>query len=261
MTPKNDTSTLFIENLLADVPLFSHLSPDDLCRVAQSARKVKAGKEEILFHKDDPCHGFYLIVSGKIKLFFNSAIGTEKIIDILMPGQTFGEAVMFMDKPYPLSAQVLSDSVLIYIPKNAIFQAIDTNPLFARKVITGLSVRLHQLVQNFEFNSLRSGKQRVADYLLKQILPADAGQSSVFINLPANKRTIAAHLGITPEHFSRVLHELVDSGLIAMRGKQIEILSLHSLEDLTKAVTGINTPHPTPCFAPCRLAKQANSLI
>ena len=236
-----------IETLLAGVPMFSSLSMDEIAKLSQAARKVKAGKGEILFHKDDPCHGFYLIVSGKIKLVFNSSAGNEKVVEILMPGQTFGEAVMFMDKPYPLSAQVLSDSLFVYVTKASIFQALESNPLLARKLITGLSIRLHQLVQNQEFNSLRSGKQRVADYLLRQISPEDANNSQPPVTLPASKGTVASHLGITPEHFSRILHELIESELVAVNGKNIRILDLEQIKELVDAPGGTGLDHPLPC--------------
>ena len=238
-----NTATPSIEVLLAGVPMFSSLAMPELSRLAHAARKVSASKGEILFHKDDACHGFYLIVSGKVKLVLSSSGGNEKVVEILAAGHTFGEAVMFMDKPYPLSAHVLSDSILVYVTKASIFQALESNPLLARKLITGLSIRLHQLVQNQEFNSLRSGKQRVADYLVRQ-LPA---QDSMLLTLPASKGTIASHLGITPEHFSRILHELIEDGLIAVRSREVEILSLSRIRQLVDAIDGGNHERHLPC--------------
>lgn len=238
-----NNATPSIEVLLAGVPMFSSLAMPELSRLAHAARKLSAGKGEILFHKDDACHGFYLIVSGKIKLVLSSAGGNEKVVEILVPGHTFGEAVMFMDKPYPLSAHVLTDSVLVYVTKTSIFEALESNPLLARKLITGLSIRLHQLVQNQEFNSLRSGKQRVADYLVRQ-LPAEENSSPTpSLVLPASKGTVASHLGITPEHFSRILHELIDSELITVNGKNIQILDLPEIKELIDAPASTGLEH------------------
>ena len=137
---------------------------------------------------------------------------------------------MFMEKPFPLSAQALCNSTLVWVSKNSIFQSLDANPLLARKLITGLSVRLHRLVQNHEFNSMRSGKQRVADYLLR--CPGVLQAEGTLVQLPANKLTIAAHLGVTPEHFSRILHEMSDAGLIDVQGKNILITDLLKLKEL-----------------------------
>lgn len=221
-----------IESLLGKLPLFSSLSDSEIAILAKPARKIYAEKGEIIFHKGDPCHGFYLIVSGKVKLVINSAFGNEKVVEILMPGQTFGEAIMFVDEPYPLSAQVLTDALFVYVTKQSVLQALETNPALARKLITSLSVSLHQLVQNQEFNSLRSGKQRVLDYLLRQIAPENGSNPRPTIILPASKGTIASHLGITAEHFSRVLHELIENGLLTVYGKRIEITDLRQVREL-----------------------------
>lgn len=236
---------------LAALPLFSPLSALELERIAASARNLQAGKGEILFHKGDPCHGFYLIVSGKVKLLFNSQGGSEKVIEILMPGQSFGESAMFMDQPYPLSAQALSDASFIYITKTSVLQALETNAQLARQLITCLSSSLHQLFQNQEFNGMRSGKQRIVDYILRQMKPAAVLNAVPVVILPASKGTIASHLGITAEHFSRILHELVEHELITVYGKKIEILDLAQL----RAVLDSQGEREHAPAAPCRLVK------
>ncbi|WP_226458797.1 Crp/Fnr family transcriptional regulator [Quatrionicoccus australiensis] len=236
---------------LAALPLFSTLSASELNRIAVSARKIQSLKGEILFHKGDPCHGFYLIVSGKVKLLFNSLGGSEKVIEILMPGQSFGESAMFMDQPYPLSAQALSDASFIYITKASVLQALESNAQLARQLITRLSSSLHQLFQNQEFNGMRSGKQRIVDYILRQMTPAAALSAVPIVILPASKGTIASHLNITAEHFSRILHELVEHELITVYGKKIEILDLAQL----RAVLDSQGEREHAQAAPCRLVE------
>lgn len=240
-----------IINHLAALPLFSTLSASELNRIAASARKILSLKGEILFHKGDQCHGFYLIVSGKVKLLFNSLGGSEKVIEILMPGQSFGESAMFMEQPYPLSAQALSNASFIYITKTSVLQALESNSQLARKLITSLSSSLHQLFQNQEFNGMRSGKQRIVDYILRQMKPAAVLNTVPVVILPASKGTIASHLGITAEHFSRILHELVEHELITVYGKKIEILDLAQL----RAVLDSQGEREHAPAAPCRLVK------
>ena len=99
--------------LLGQASLFNGLACADIARFARGVREVKVAKGDILFHRGDPCTGFHLILSGQIKLAFTSADGNEKVVDILHPGKSFGEAVMFMDKPYVVMAQALSDATLL----------------------------------------------------------------------------------------------------------------------------------------------------
>lgn len=236
-----------ITTLLAGIPLFDDLSNQEIERMAKPARRILAEKGEILFHKGDPCQGFYLIVSGKVKLVINSAFGNEKVIEIVMPGQTFGEAVMFVGQPYPLSAEALSDAHLIYVTKASVFEALESSLPLARKMITSLSIHLHHLVQTQEFNSLRSGRQRVLDYLLRQICPKQVDSSQPIIQLPASKGTIASHLGITAEHFSRVLHELAECELIVLHGKYIQLINMARIQTILDGTVSIAQPKAKPC--------------
>jgi len=212
-----------IETLLARVPLFASLAPAELARFARGSREFTANKGEVLFHRGDPCHGFHLIVSGQVKIGFTSAQGSEKVIEILGAGQTFGEALMFMDKPYIVFAQTLADSHLIHLSKATVFEELERDPTFARKMIASLSMRLHQLVQDVESYSLRSGRERIIGYLLRD-MPDSSGQAnSVTITLPTSKGTIASRLNLTQEHFSRILHELTEQGLIVVDRRMIRI--------------------------------------
>lgn len=232
-----------IESQLSAQPLFNSLSAAEIEQLAVTARNVRVKKGQVLFRKGDACHGFHVIVSGKVKLLFNSPGGTEKVIEILTAGQTFGESVMFMEQPYPLDAQALNDSKLIYLTRSAVLQALESNPVLARKLINSLSTSLYQFLKNQEFTGNRASKQRLADYILRQINPGDADNTFPVIILPASKGTIASHLGITPEYFSRILHELAENELIAIRGKRIIILDRMAIQELRDGGNEKYFPH------------------
>ncbi len=149
------------------------------------------------------------------------------MVDILGQGQTFGEAVMFMDKPYMVYAQALSDSLLLHIAKTAILDELDTDPKLGRKMIAGLSRRLHHLITDVESYSLHSGRQRIIGYLLRDHLKN--GDKVITVTLPTNKGVIASRLNLTQEHFSRILHELSEKGLIVVEGRVIHIPDVDKL--------------------------------
>ena len=216
-----------IETLLSRIPLFSSLNPEEIAGIARGTREVHAAKGDILFHKGDQPTGFHLIAGGQIKLGFTSAQGTEKVIDILGPGQTFGEAVMFMDRPYPVFAQALADSRLLHVSKQVIVDELERDPRFARKMIASLSVRLHHLITDVESYSLHSGRQRIIGYLLRDNTETDA--RALTVTLPTSKGTIASRLNLTQEHFSRILHELQENGLITVQGRKIGIPNVEKL--------------------------------
>ena len=218
-----------IEALLSRVPLFSSLAPAELSRFARGSREFNAGKGEILFHRGDPCNGFHLIVTGQVKIAFTSPHGSEKVIEILGPGHTFGEALMFMDKAYIVFAQTLADSHLIHLSKATVFEELERDPSFARKMIASLSMRLHQLVQDVESYSLRSGRERIIGYLLRDMPDSVEPVNSLDVTLPTSKGTIASRLNLTQEHFSRILHDLAEQGLIVVERRNIRIPDIKRL--------------------------------
>lgn len=218
-----------IEALLTHVPLFNGLAPDEIARIARGTREIHAAKGEILFHKGDSCSGFHLLVYGQVKLAFTSPQGSEKVVEIISQGQSFGEAIMFMDKPYIVFAQALNDSLLLHVSKAAVYAELDRDPVFSRKMLAGMSMRLHQLMNDVESYSLHSGKQRIIGYLLQELPEADENGINVAITLPTNKGVIASRLNLTQEHFSRILHELTELGLIVVEGRKIHIPSVPKL--------------------------------
>lgn len=224
--------SLNIEALLAQVALFNGLSPEEIARLARSTRETRAERGEILFHKGDPCTGFHLLVHGQIKLAFTSSQGNEKVVEIIGPGKSFGEAVMLMDKSYVVFAQALADSHLLHISKTAIFDELERDPVLCRKMLAGMAMRLHQLVNDVESYSLQSGKQRIIGYLLRELPTDDAASHDVNLTLTTSKGVIASRLNLTQEHFSRILHELSENGLIVVEGRKIRIPDVNKLRRL-----------------------------
>ena len=210
--------------LLAQVPLFNSLGDDELARLARGTRELTAARGEILFHKGDAPSGFYLILDGQVKLALTSARGNEKVVDVIGPGQTFGEAVMFMDATHVVFAQALVETRLLLISRAVLLGELENDPQLARKMLAALSMRLHHLIADVEAYSLHSGRQRIIGYLLREHDDSDADEKKeLAVRLPTSKGVVASRLNLTQEHFSRILHELSDSGLIIVEGRTIRI--------------------------------------
>jgi CRP-like cAMP-binding protein len=218
-----------VQTFLANLPLFKELAPEELDRIALGAREQHVARGEVVFRKGDPCEGFHMVIYGHIKLAFTSASGNEKVVELIGPGQSFGEALMFMEKPYVVYAQALADTLLLHIAKAVVFDEIEREPGFARRMIAGLSRRLHGLVSDLESYSLHSGIQRVIGYLLRAEPDGETAGTTVQLKLPTSKGIIASRLNLTPEHFSRILHELTEAGLLTVDGRTVTILDLERL--------------------------------
>jgi CRP-like cAMP-binding protein len=224
MPPKIKTQAF-----LANLPLFRELAPAELDSLAAGTTEVHLPRGEIVFNKGDPCVGFHVVVYGQVKLSLVTPQGAEKVVEIISQGFSFGEALMFVNRPYIVMAQTLADTLLLHVSKDVVFRGIERDPGFARRMLAGLSRRVHALMTDVESYSMQSGTQRVIGYLLRQDPGAAEGETSYSVTLPTSKAIVASRLNLTPEHFSRILHELADAGLVVVDGRELRILDAERL--------------------------------
>ena len=220
-----------IPRFLAVLPLFSDLSPADLSRMALGCELRRLGRGDTVFHYGEPCEEFHVVVTGQVKLFALSQTGQEKVIELVGPGHSFAEALMFTSKPYILNAQALSSTLLLTVSKQAIVSEIERDPRFCMRMLAGISRRLHGLIHDIESGALQSGVQRVIGYLLREHEVSENANDETFtVALPVSKATIASRLSLTPEYFSKVLRELEEKGLIEMDKRDIRIVDALRLQ-------------------------------
>jgi len=218
-----------IESYLKNVAIFSELADKEVALIASEVRELHCRKGGTIFHRGDLCTGLHVVVSGQVKLSFISSQGAEKIAAVVQPGQSFGEAMLFLDRSWIVSAQAISDCRLFHVSKSAIFGTIGRNPNVMLKLLSNLALQTHHLLQDVESYSLLTGKQRIIGYLLNQLDGVDQDQGTHSIDFSVSKCVLASRLNLTQEHFSRLLHELSELGLIKVTGRRLTIPSLKHL--------------------------------
>jgi len=212
---------------LRNTPLLSRLTDEQLERVQRRAVQRKLDEGELLFTQGSPAERFYLVQSGQLRLFRLAPDGGEKIIEIVSPGQTFAEALMFLQAPrFPVSAAALSPARVIAI------DAVDFAAMLRGSVDTcfvvmgALSQRLRGLIGEIDELTLHGAKSRVARYLLAHC-PDD--RRELVLDVP--KSALASRLSIQPETYSRVTKQLVTDGVIAVDGARVTLLDRTALRD------------------------------
>lgn len=212
---------------LAGVPLFKALDAGTLARLAGATTRRPLSRGQTLFRKGDPATGMYIVVYGEIKLIATTPARGRRLAGVVGPGQSFGEPVMFLERPAVVEAQAASDALLLLLPKQAVFHEIERNPKFARRMIAGLSQCIEGLVRELDRQALGSGRERLIAYLLRH----GRGEVGPFVvRLPVAKAELASQLHLTAEHFSRILRELAQAGLVAIAGRQITVPSRERLQ-------------------------------
>lgn len=212
--------------ILTGLALFQALDEAVIERIAGACSLLDVPRGHQLFRRGEPCRGFHVVLGGQVKLAMSSGRGDEKVIEIVGPGQSFGEAVMFLGRDYIVGAATLSPATLLYVPRKALEEEFDRDPRIIRRVLASLSLRLHHLLADIEDYSLSSGRARTIGFLLNQ---AAASGDSRQVQLPFAKSLVASRLNVTQEHFSRILHQLAAEGLIEVQGSTVLLRDLDAL--------------------------------
>jgi CRP-like cAMP-binding protein len=222
--------TLKPTDVLRKTPLFATLPDDDLRRVADLAVSRRFSKKEAIFREGDRADGFFIVSSGKVKVFKLSGEGKEQILHILEAGQTFAEAVIFEGGGYPAHAETLTDAELLFLPKRPFVDLLERHPNVAIRMLASLSRWLKRMTDLVESLSLKDVETRLVFYLSEELkgrgIPLTDGAE---LELAIGKNVLASRLGTVPETFSRALKKLQDDGLINVRGKRIRIVSAAGL--------------------------------
>ena len=217
-----------ISEILSRQPLFRILSGPELVQLAKGATEYRLSKNEMLLQKGDRSDGLHLVISGQVKLYLPSMAGSEKVVRMATPGDTFGEEGAFLNKPCAMAVQAVKDSILLMLDKQALAEAMDRNCVLSSALMTHMCTRLCELVENLETCVQRNSAQRVVHYLM-QMAPQEAETFDLVLDV--NKQTIASQLNLAPETFSRVLGRLAKDGCIEVKGRNITIMNMRNLRE------------------------------
>lgn len=195
------------------------LADDVLGEVCNQAQRRKVVRNTFVIERGRHLSGFYGVLEGRLKLFLLSCDGQERVLRILGPGDSFGEAMMFNDVPSPVFVQALSRCELLYFPKRSVMAELRALPDFSLAMLRGLSVMLRELIADLEACCTQKAKPRIARYLLG-LLPDPQGRG-LEVRLPASKAVVASTLNLSAETFSRELHDLAGQGLITVSRRTV----------------------------------------
>ena len=212
--------------------LFADMSEPHLHALVDGMQEIQLNAGKALFRQGQAAERFYFLREGLIKLFRLSPEGDEKIIEIMRPGETFAEAVMFMGSQgrYPVNAEAINESRLYAFEQKTFLNMLRESSDATFGLLGSMSRRLHMLVNQIESLTLQNATYRLVAYLLEEI-PHDA-RSSPEVQLTTPKGVIASRLAIQPETLSRILAKLRQGGLIEVHGNHITIRDVQALRNL-----------------------------
>jgi CRP-like cAMP-binding protein len=220
-----------ITSIIAGIPLFEGLSPKQYTALGAIAVRKYYSRGQNFFAEGDEGIGFYIILSGKVKVFKLSPEGKEQIFHILEAPEPFAEAAVFAGQHYPASAQALAETMVLFFPRQKFLELISREPSLALAMLALLSLRLRKLTMLVENLSLKEVPSRLAAYLLYL---NEHNVNAPTIELDISKNQMASLLGTIPETLSRILKRMNEEKLINVSTRSISILDKKGLTDLAE---------------------------
>ncbi len=218
-----------LHEIFSQIPLFSGLSPQQIDELAMIVTDQEFRKGQPIFSEGDEGVGFYVVITGLVKIFKLSMDGKEQILHIFGPGEPFAEVAVFTGSPYPAHAEALQNSRVFFFPRKSFSELIANNPTLAMKMLAALSMRLKKFANMIENLSLKEVPGRLAAHLL-YLSSQKENSDNLRLNIP--KSQLASLLGTIPETLSRILARMDKQGLLSIDGPSITILDRESLEEL-----------------------------
>jgi CRP/FNR family transcriptional regulator len=197
-------------------------------------QSFEKGRE--LFSEGKIAKGFYMVVSGKIKIYKLSLEGKEQILHIFGRGEIFGEVPVFAGENYPANAEAIEPSRTLFFPRASFMELIGREPAIAANMLALLSQRLRRFTHLIEDLSLKEVPGRLAAYLIYLV---DHSPSHQTLELDITKAQLASLLGTIPETLSRILSKLAMQEIISVDGRKIRVLDRKALESLAAGGKGL----------------------
>lgn len=226
-----------LKDNLKKVYIFSGLDDDELDTLSAIVKQKTFNKGDIIFFDTEPYLGFYITVTGLVKIYKISRDGKEHILHLIPPFNTFAEVPLFENFNemfeesfrYPANSMALEDDTrVLLIPARQFRELLENNSKICIKMVSGFAKRLRHLNHHIEELTLKDVTRRVAGYILTE---QKKSQNSETISLNISKNDLAAYLGTIPETLSRTLKKLQDEDMITVDGKVIKICDMDRLKD------------------------------
>ena len=195
-------------------------------RLAPGASLLAVSRGQLLVRAGDKPNAIYVLARGRIDLVAKFSGRGPKVLDILRPGQSFGEAFLFLGRRFTFDALAAVDSLVWSFAASAVMGEIAASSDVNRHWLQTLSRQLLDAIEERQSRAL-SGTQRFAQLLLRYAVASRSGH--LHLQFPARKTEMASRIDLSPEHLSRLLRSMSDSGLISVCGSTVEIIDPQAL--------------------------------
>lgn len=214
-------------NILRNFLLFSEMNEDELADISKLIKKKVYSKNQIIFMQGEEAEKVFFLNKGKVKIIKTTPDGSEQILEILEPGEVFGEVVLFDIGSYPATTRTMDEVEVFVLSRSEFRKYFNKNPEIGWGMLKVMARKLRNSQKRIENLGLRTTKGRIASLLIDMMEDYEE-ENKVILNF--NQSDLANYLGTSRETVSRTLSQFRKQGLIKTKGKKLSIIDLEGLK-------------------------------
>jgi CRP-like cAMP-binding protein len=218
-----------IADYLGHSPLFAPLSMKERLDLSSRMRPRRFGRNEVVFHKDDPATHCYLIAAGTVKISAQEEGGHEVVIALVRGGELVGELALFDQEPRSATVTALTETTAFALAAKDFTDTLQRNPAAMHQLLVVLAQRIRRSTGHIEDLVFLDLPGRVAKSLIDQ---NELGGTTGRVQL--TQEEIASFVGATRVAVNRVLVDLERRGAVRLGRGHVEIADVEMLKQETR---------------------------
>lgn len=220
-------------DLLVTIPIFRRVLAADRARIAGVSHLRDYQRGDKVFDEGDPSDFFYVVVTGRVKVFKRAPDGHERILEIFGAGGLIGAVAAYESRPYPAAATAIEPATCLLTPSPDFFALLESQPTLVRGLLGSLSIRLMELTSRLA--ELTGGRvdTRFARLFLK--LADQMGRQErggLFVPMALSRQELADLTGTTIETCIRIMSKWNKDNVLHTDKDGFVILDRATLEEL-----------------------------
>lgn len=217
------------ESLMPDAQVWNELlggpplNAQELAALGAMAHPRFVAQGGTVFAQNEPARGLVFVRDGDAALGCSLPDGQFRIERPVRGPGWLDQSSAWIDAAHPIEARAMSPLVVVELPREDVQALLLSQPLLARRLITGLARETHTLALCTHGLMHKDAPARFAQWLVARLQPTPGEPNRAVVRMGERKRDIASQLAITPETLSRLMRSFTRQGLLSVAGYTVDV--------------------------------------
>jgi len=216
--------------ILAEHPMFGRLDAAALDRLVTYMRVVRQPPRTVLFRKGDPGLNMMIVLRGRVKICTHSEDGKELVLNLINPGEVFGEIALLDGADRTADAVTEGECTIMVLERRDFVPFLQTHPEACMKLCEVLCQKLRQTSELLEHSLFLEGPSRLAKRLvqLAEVFGTPV-QDGIRIDIHLSQQQLGNMVGMSRESMNKQLRLWREEDLIRVQDGYYVVTNLEAL--------------------------------